>query len=137
MSQSQCLLDTNNIEEGKSNGIEDEPGVVVMNDVFAEHTDSQHRQSTADEIAAVCHPERIETQHEVANRSASDSCGHTHDPSSEDVELLGTGQTYTRDSKGKGANELDDDERYRQPKRVAHILQNMDEPIKHPLISNP
>ena len=120
--QSQRLLDADDIEERKSDGIEDEPGVVVVDDVLAEHTDCQHRQSTADEVTAVGHPERIEPEHEVTNRSATDSCCHTHNPSTEDVELLGTGQTHARDGKGKGAYELDDDERDGQPQRIAHVL---------------
>ena len=95
MPQGKCLLYAYHIEEGQSDGVEDEPGVVMVNDVLAEHADCQHSEGAADEVAAVCHPERIEPQHEVTNRSAANSCRHADNPSSEDVEVLGTGQAYT------------------------------------------
>ena len=118
----QSLFEAYNIEERKSYGVEDEPSVVVMDDVLAEHSYCQNCEGTTDKVAAVSHPKGIDAKHEVANSPASNCSRHTYNPSSEDVELFGRGQPDTRDCKGKSAYELDDDERYRQPQSVAHIL---------------
>ena len=140
MPQSKRLFDADDVEKGKANGVEDEPGVVVMDDVLAEHADGQHGQGATDEVAAVRHPEGIDTKHEVANRSATDSRRHAHNPCAEDVELLRRGQPDARDGKGKGADELDDDKRDRQPQRVGHVLQKVMnrkvEKIKHILLKS-
>ena len=127
MPECKCLFEANHIEERKTDGIEDEPSIVVVDDVLAEHSYSQNGQGTTDEIAAIRHPKRIDAQHEVANRAAANSSCHTHNPSAEDVEMLGRGKTNARDCKGKSADELNNDERDRQPQRIAHVLQKFQE----------
>ena len=91
MTEGKRLLYADDIEESKADGVEDKPCIVVVDDVLTKHTDCQNSKGTANEVAAVCHPKRIEAKHEVANGSTTDSCRHTDNPSTEDVELFGAG----------------------------------------------
>ena len=120
------LLDAYYIEQGKADGVEDEPRVVLPHKVFAEEHDAHHCQGAADKVAAVSHPEGVDTQHEVAQGAASDGSGHAHYPGTEYVELLGRRESYARESEGEGANELNDHERDGQSEGDPHLLQDAD-----------
>ena len=82
----------NDIEKRQANRVKHKPRIFLSDQIFAETHYPENRKGTAYEVASIGHPKGIYTQHDVAESSASDGCGHTHYPCSEDVELLGTGQ---------------------------------------------
>ena len=131
MLQSKRLLQAYNIEKSKTDGIENEPSIIMVDDVLAKHTDGKNCQCTTNEVTAVCHPERIDAKHNVTNRSTTNGCGHTNNPRTKNIEMLTAGQANTGNGESKGSDELDDNECNRQPERVAQILQYLDKPVEH------
>ena len=125
------MTQTDNIEKSKSDGIENKPSIIMVDDVLAKHTDGKDCQCTTNKVTAVCHPEGIDTKHNVANRSTSYGRSHAYNPRTEDIEMLTAGQANTGNGESKGSDELDDNECNRQPKRVAQVLQYLDKPVEH------
>ena len=108
MSAIERLLESGDGEEGESEGVEDEPGVVEALERTGEDDDEDLREGGADEVERRGHPERGDAEHQVADGAASDGYGHTTDEAAKPVEMLGCGVPDAGDGKGEGAEKLYD-----------------------------
>ncbi len=91
--QHEGLLDADDVEERETYAVEDEPSVVLAHKELAEGHDPEETEDAGEEVDGVFEPEGGLTYHEVANGATTTGCGDTHDEGSEEVELLGRGQT--------------------------------------------
>ena len=103
----ESLLYTYYSEEGETNGVEDEEGVVHSHQIFTEYHHPQEGQSGNDEIDGVAHPEGSDIEQHIADGTATNGGYEAYDIGSEEVELLGRGQTDSTDCKGKRADKFD------------------------------
>ena len=122
----ESLLDADDVEEGKANGVEDEPGVLLADEVLAEDDDPEEGDEAADDVDAVGEPEGTDAKHEVAYGAAADGCGHAYDEGSEPVETLGGCHADAGDGEGHGADELDDDEGGGDAQAEGELLQEVE-----------
>lgn len=122
----ESLLDADDVEEGKADGVEDEPGVLLADEVLAEDDDPEEGDEAADDVDAVGEPEGTDAKHEVAYGAAADGCGHAYDEGSEPVETLGGCHADAGDGEGHGADELDDDEGGGDAQAEGELLQEVE-----------
>lgn len=102
------FFDTGDCEHGEAYGVEGEPGVVLVYEVFAEENYPHESQGGADEVEGVLHPKDGHAEHEVTHGAAADGGNEAHDIGAEEVETLGGGEAYAGNGEGECADEVED-----------------------------
>lgn len=103
----ECLLDARYGEHGQADGVEQEPGGVLVDELLAEYHHPDEGNARENEVDGVVHPEDFVVEHDVACRAAADSRNEAHDVGSEEVEALGGGEAYAGDGEGQRADDVE------------------------------
>ena len=102
------LFDTCHSEEGQTNGVEKEPGIVLPNQETAEYDNPDQGDGRTDEVEGVGHPEGGLAEQQVAHGAAANGGGDTYHIGTEQVKLLGRSQTYAGYGEGQRTYEVQD-----------------------------
>ena len=95
------LLNPGNGEDGKTDGVEDEPRVVLLHQVFAEHDHPEYGEGADEQISGVLQPEDGHVEHNITRSTTTNSRGDTYDVSTEKVKALCRSEAHTRDGECK------------------------------------
>ena len=90
-----------NGEDGKTDGVEDEPCVVLLHQMFAEHDYPKYGKGADEQISGVLQPEDGHVEHNITRRTTTNSRGDTYNVSTEKVKALCRSQAHTRDGECK------------------------------------
>ena len=83
------LLYTYYGEEGKTDGVEEEEGVVHTHQILAEDHHPQQGKGGDDEVDGIVHPEGGDVEQEVTDGTTTDGGDKAYDIGSKEIELLG------------------------------------------------
>ncbi len=94
-------------EEGKTDGVEEKPCVVLSHKQTSESNHPNEGDGGADEIERIVHPKGRLTEHDIAHRPATDGCGYADNVCAEKVETLGRSEADAGDGKGECADKVE------------------------------
>ena len=123
--QSQGLLNTDDIEQREANTVKNKPGIVLAHQPLTEDENPYESEDARQQVNRIFEPERRFAYHQVADGATATRRGNAHDEGTKEVEVLGRGQTRTRDSTSERAHQLKNDKRPGDAQHGTRILKEL------------